>query len=116
MRSCPQEWLSYDDVLLLKEVEDALEVYYNSRQFDNAISYLAENYESPFDMYRQIGAAMAADTEVGAAKSRLKRYDFLYNYGRKVVDNPDLFMELLIHDAYLRDNCKTETIICQKGK
>ena len=44
-------WLSYDDVLLLKEVEEALEVYYNSRQFDNAISYLAENYESPFDIF-----------------------------------------------------------------
>ena len=107
-------WLSYDDVLLLKEVEEALEVYYNSRQFDNAISYLAENYESPFDMYRQIGAAMAADTEVGAAKSRLKRYDFLYNYGRKVVDNPDLFMELLIHDAYLRDNCKTRPSFAER--
>ena len=31
-----------------------------------------------------------------------------------MVDNPDLFMELLIHDAYLRDNCKTRPSFAER--
>jgi radical SAM superfamily enzyme YgiQ (UPF0313 family) len=33
------DWLSYDEVLKLKGVEEVLEVYYNSRQYENAIKY-----------------------------------------------------------------------------
>ena len=33
------KWLSYDEILKLKKIEQVVEIYYNSRQFTNTISY-----------------------------------------------------------------------------
>lgn len=42
-------WVSFDDILKLKEVEAVVEIYYNSFQFENTIRKLSELYESPLN-------------------------------------------------------------------
>lgn len=34
------DWMSYDDILKLKGVEEMVEIYYNSHQFEQSVTYL----------------------------------------------------------------------------
>lgn len=100
-------WLTYDDILLLKRVEKVLDIYYNSRQFDTSVTYIAQFFETPFDMYRELGELYDREFEAGISHSRVKRFDFLYGFGEKYVDNKEFLRELLVYDIYLRENCTT---------
>ena len=55
-------WVSFDDILKLKEVEVVVEIYYNSFQFENTIRKLSELYESPFELYEQLGNSLTRNT------------------------------------------------------
>ena len=49
-------WLTYDEILALKEVESVVEIYYNSMQFTHTIEALENHFVSPFVMYQKLGA------------------------------------------------------------
>ena len=51
MRSCPQKWLSFDDVIKIKRVEDMLEVYYNSGQFEITMKLMECIFDSAFEFF-----------------------------------------------------------------
>ena len=44
-------WLSYEDILCLKGVEEMVEVYYNSRQFTHTVEAMENCFASAFSMY-----------------------------------------------------------------
>ena len=46
--------LSYDDILLLKGVEEMLEIYYNSNRFYHSIRYLIKFCENPFELFYKL--------------------------------------------------------------
>ena len=45
------KWLSYQDILQLKQVEEMVEVYYNSNQFVSTMKYLVLLFATPFEAY-----------------------------------------------------------------
>ena len=45
------KWISCEELLRLKDIEEMLEVYYNSRQFDCTIEALEQEYGRPFLLY-----------------------------------------------------------------
>ena len=47
-------WLSYEDVLLLKEVESMVEIYYNSGQFVHTVAYLEGFFPDAFLFYEAL--------------------------------------------------------------
>lgn len=101
------KWLSYDDILLLKNVEEVLEIYYNSRQFDKSVSYIVNYFETSFKMYEKLGKVYDEQFDVGMNHSRIKRYEFLYDFAKDIVEDNEFLKELLIYDIYARENSKT---------
>lgn len=109
------KWLSYDDVLVLKQVEDMVEVYYNSGQFTHALNYLIPMFDSPFDFYLSLGRYYENKTLYGIGFKREMRYRVLRDFclecfGKENVKNRwnvELFDSLLTFDYYLRENAKT---------
>lgn len=49
-------WISYEEILRLKTIEDLLERYYNSRRFKAAFLYLIPRFESPFTLFEALAA------------------------------------------------------------
>ena len=45
-------WLPYKDLLLLKGVEEMVELYYNSHQYEKTLEEILKNYGSPFAFLR----------------------------------------------------------------
>ena len=102
------KWLPYDDVLKLKDVEEMVEVYYNSRQFTNTMEELEKEYDSAFDMYDRLAAYYEENDYNSVQHKRSARYEILLNYVRKYhKEKEDLFREVLTYDYYLRENAKS---------
>lgn len=105
------KWLSYGDILVLKGIEEAVEIYYNSGQFKTSLKYLEAEYENPFDMYRELSEYYELCGIRERAHSRLERYTLLAAFvkeKRKPEEAEyEYFLECLLYDLYLRDNLKS---------
>lgn len=100
-------WLSFDDVLELKAVEEMVEVYYNSRQFTYTLRNLEKAYESAYQMYRTLADFYEAEGLHLRSHTRIARYEILMNFIKKYhPDKVPVYRELLTFDLYLRENVK----------
>lgn len=102
------KWLSYADVLKLKEVEEMVEVYYNSGQFVYTMKYLIRFFKDAFEMYEKLGKYYEEYRLFDEKQSRMKRYEILYDYAEIRKDIPlDELRAVLVYDLYLRENLKS---------
>ena len=101
-------WLSYQDVIRLKGIEEMVEIYYNSRQFTHTLEELEKKYPSPFIMYDKLYEFYDEHDYGGLLHKRSTRYEILLEYiGEAYPKEREYFRELLTYDYYLRENAKT---------
>ncbi len=110
-------WLSYEDVLRLKQVERMTERYYNSRQFEAARRYLESLFPTPFDCYQALGEYDDSLGDVGIQRSRLQNYEILLSFLTTCTEgNADILCELMTYDLYARENLKSRpSFACDNG-
>ena len=114
------KWLSYAEILRIKKVEEQLEFYYNSGQYEVTMKMLGCVVESPFDFFEALGDYYEEKGYRSMNHSRLRRCEILLEFletegfartrkeiGQKEEDFMDVIRESLIYDLYERENCKT---------
>ena len=104
------KWLSYEDVLKIKQVEEMLEVYYNSGQFEVTMKVLQPLFESAFFMFQQLGAFYEKKGYFGMSHSRIRRCEILLAFMSERESSEDVIQmleESLTFDLYYRENCKS---------
>lgn len=104
------KWLSFDEVLKLKQVEEMIEVYYNSGQYDFSMKILEKYFDSAFVMYQSLGALYEKKGYFAASHNRLRRAEILLEFVEIIkpeAEARNLLEEALIFDLYTRENCKT---------
>ncbi len=69
------KWITYDDILQLKLVEEMVEVYYNSDQYEHVLSYLIPFFESPYAFYEALGTYYQKHQLFGIGFKREARYE-----------------------------------------
>lgn len=99
-------WISYQEILELKQIEDMVEVYYNSGQFPNTIRHLEKEFCDPFTMYQQMAAFYGQQGWWGQSHSRMQRFEMLREFIHSISENR-IYDELLLLDLYLRENSKS---------
>ncbi len=101
-------WLSYEDVLKLKLVEEMVEVYYNSGQFTETLRAMEQHWQSPYAMFEELGQYCEAKEVPGASHSRLTRYERLFDFLKQSQpEQEERYRDLLMYDLYLRENVKS---------
>lgn len=103
------KWLSYEDMLILKQVESMVEIYYNSGQFTYTILRMEREFSSAFSMYRALGEFYEQQGYDKMNHTRIARYEILYEFLCQNVKDKNalpLYRELLTFDLYLRENIK----------
>ena len=99
-------WISYQEILELKQIEDMVEVYYNSGQFPNTIRHLEKEFCDPFTMYQRMAAFYGQQGWWGQSHSRMQRFEMLREFIHSISENR-IYDELLLLDLYLRENSKS---------
>lgn len=127
-------WMSYEDILRLKRVEEMVEIYFNSGQFTHTLPWLLQAFTGPFAMYEALadfyarqdaargGEGVACgkggagvENSAGGQKTagqggqaRVRRYEALLAFaGEQDGGRLELYRQLLTYDLYLRENPKS---------
>ncbi len=128
------KWLSYEDVIRLKGIEEMVEVHYNSGQFVHTMERLEPIFGDAFWMYDALRAYYEAHGLDQVNHSRIGRYEILWaflteylekylreskkssleSFRESLVGSPvgsadgwqEEFREALTYDLYLRENVK----------
>lgn len=100
-------WLPYSDVLRLKQVEEMVEVYYNSFQFQATMILLSCYFGDAFCMYQELGNFYEKKGYSGVKHSRISRYEILWELICECcAGHEEEFRQTLTYDLYLRDYVK----------
>lgn len=102
------DWLSFEDILKLKQVEDMVERYYNSMQFESSVKFMVQRADTPFDFFMQIGKFFHDKGYDAMQQSRIGNYEILYEFAKTKLGQEDIKIleQLLIFDLYARENLK----------
>lgn len=103
------DWLSYQDIILLKGVEEMVEIYYNSAQFSASIKRLQAYFKTPFAMYYALAEFYRDQGFEEKKQNRLENYNLLRIFAEKVMPETEYgkFVECLVYDLYVRENRKS---------
>ena len=119
------KWLSYGDVLELKDIEEMTEVHYNSRQFTCTLKELEKEFDTPYEMFSFMAGYYNKNHLFGISHSRIARYEILWKIIQErlekngkcetqamaenvnISEKLELCRDLLMTDLYLRENVKS---------
>lgn len=101
-------WLSFDDVIRLKGIEEVVEVYYNSGQFPEIMKYLETRFSTPFSMYEALADYYECNHLFEVKHNRMARYEILRQFALSADGQAEeVYNSLLVYDCYLREKVKT---------
>lgn len=103
------KWISYEEILILKGVEQMVEVYYNSLQFVYSVAYLVPYFKTPFSFYQKLADYYEKNTVFEAKHSRMERFLLLLHFAQGYLREEELIQlkEKMVYDLYLRENAKS---------
>ena len=119
------KWLSYGDVMELKDIEEMTEVHYNSRQFTCTLKELEKEFDTPYEMFSFMAGYYNKNHLFGISHSRIARYEILWKIIQErlekngkcetqgkpenggVSEKLEQYRDLLMTDLYLRENVKS---------
>lgn len=120
------KWISYDDILKLKGVEQMVETYYNSGQFSTVLGLCfflrkqAMQDEHAYEFYYGLAEYYRQNGYFNVSHSRIHRYELLLDYIEKEelsqyqsinMESKQNIMTMvrqaMVYDLYLRENIKS---------
>ena len=114
--------ISYRELLELKQVEEMVEIYYNSGQFAEELhfleSYLVNRHAfSAYAMYRGLAELYFSRFSDGMQSSRMARYEVLIAYIQSLTESElhDAVIQLAVYDCYARERKKARPAFSQQN-
>ncbi len=98
------KWLSYDEVLTLKAVENMVETFYNSRSFITTIDFLVLQYDNAFDFYLDLSNYYKANDLQKFSHKKVKLYEHLFNFSTYKNFDLDVVKNLIKYDILSKEN------------
>ena len=103
-------WITCGELLRLKEIEEMLEVYYNSGQLEITMKVMEPLFDSAFAMFQELGVFYEEKGYFGMSHSRIRRAEILLEFMREQKSEDavlQMLEESLTFDLYYRENCKS---------
>lgn len=109
-------WISVSELLLLKSIEETVETYYNSGQFQMTLTYLMHFFSRPWDFFWRFTEWLKENGHIGISHNRLQKYNLLREFATEVAVSANLTSagidlhaldSILLYDLYLREKIKT---------
>lgn len=111
------KWLSYEQLLQLKQVEAMVEFYANSGQFTYTLPVIQTMFPDAYTMYLKLSEFYREKGYLFSSPSRIYRYQALLDFAlyterfteaaAKRPEWAEMLRQLLTFDLYLRENMKS---------
>lgn len=95
------KYISYDQILKLKDIEEILERYFNSKNFVISMRYIIHNFykQSPFKFFEDFATYFNDNGYFNMSQGKNQLYKILLDfYLEKININSDLFKEIIKYD------------------
>lgn len=95
------KYISYDQILKLKDIEEILERYFNSKNFVLSMRYIIHNFykQSPFKFFEDFATYFNDNGYFNMSQGKNQLYKLLLDfYLEKININSDLFKEIIKYD------------------
>ncbi len=100
-------WMSYEDILALKGVEEMVEVYYNSHQFERTLEEILKDYKSPFAFFQKLAIYYEDRNYNKVSHTRMARYEILREFLREKRQDIFVYEQCMVYDLYAREKLKS---------
>ena len=77
------KWVSYDEMLEIRLVEEMLELHYNSGQFLTYLAVLEQRYASAFQMFLDMGHFYRSHGYLDCSHNRVRRTEIVLEFADK---------------------------------
>lgn len=74
------KWMSYSDLVMLEQMSDMIEIFYNSRFLIRSLPYIEKLFENPFKMYQKLAEYYIKKGYNIRQPSAQKRYDIMKDF------------------------------------
>ena len=102
------KWISYGEMLSIKLVEEMLEVYYNSGQYEVTMKLIDAVCPDSFAFFLQLGQFYETKGYRDRSHSRIRRCEIFLEFAKERLEIlPELIQESLLYDLYYRENLKS---------
>lgn len=95
------KYITYNEILKLKDIEEILERYFNSKNFVLSIRYIIHNYykESPFKFFEDFATYFDKNGYFNMSQGKNQLYKILLDfYTEQINKNIELFTEIIKYD------------------
>lgn len=101
-------YVSYEDILLLKDVEEVLERYFNSTRFTTSLEFIQQNYISePFEMYYKLSKFCRATGYLNRPVSYKENISILFEFFNNINNSEkskEFFRQKMVFDFLCSDS------------
>lgn len=103
------KYITFEEIMRLKNVERVLDTFYNSAQFTMTLPYIMKYFETPYNFFDELAQYYDEKGYFVMTPKRSRKYDILLEFAEYKV--PSIFeelRELLTLDYYLREKPKSK--------
>ncbi len=105
------KWVSYDEMLEIRLVEEMLELHYNSGQFLTYLGVLERQYDSAFQMFLDMGHYYRSNGYLECNHNRVRRTEIVLDFAVSVdPERRDVYQEALMFDLYKIEKSKSRPV------
>ncbi|WP_296118751.1 B12-binding domain-containing radical SAM protein [uncultured Eubacterium sp.] len=102
------KWVSYDEMLEIRLVEEMLELHYNSGQFLTYLGVLEKQYDSAFQMFLDMGHYYRSNGYLDCNHNRVRRTEIVLDFAVSVdPERREAYQEALMFDLYRIEKSKS---------
>lgn len=96
------KYITFDEISKLKNVEEMLDIYYNSMRYKNSLKYVEEKFDTSYDMYYELSKYAEANGYLERKISAEEWFDVLIRFYKEREYNDYLeFREKLRQDHFI---------------
>lgn len=94
------DFISFGEIIKLKNLEKVLDFYYNSEKFQESVQWIIDtHYSSAFDFYEEVAEYFDRNGYLKVSHKESALFTLLYNfYEEKEFSEKDVFLEYLKYD------------------
>lgn len=98
--------ISYEELLLLKRVEEMVDKYYNSQKFKTILKYFIPRFETPFEFYLTLGNFFYDKGYFNKSISSVDYYKVFIEFNEEVLKEESEILKEIVKYDYLQFNKK----------